>query len=72
MKGVIVIEKYIYEGPVESFGKCIDSHWRGETMADSEAKARSNLTYQYKKQNGRSAACKITLPGKLKKGLAWQ
>ena len=69
LKGVIAIEKYIYEGPVEMFGKCIDNNWHGETMADSEAKARCNLAYQYKKQTGRTPETRITLPGKLKKGL---
>lgn len=64
-----MIEKYIYQGPVEAFGKCIDNNWYGETMADSEAKARCNLAYQYKKQTNRTAATRITLPGKLKKGL---
>ena len=68
-EGVITIERYIYEGPVEVFGKCVDNRWRGETMADSEARARCNLAYQYKKQTGRTAATRITLPGKIKKGL---
>ena len=43
--------KYIYDGPVLEFGTCVADHWRGETMAPSENKARSNLKYQYKKQN---------------------
>lgn len=58
--------KYIYDGPVMEFDKCIADHWKGETIASSEKKARSNLTYQFKKQNNRLASAKITLPGKIK------
>ena len=58
--------KYIYDGPVLEFGTCVSDHWRGETMAPSENKARSNLKYQYKKQNNRVAGTKVDLPGKLK------
>lgn len=58
--------KYIYEGPVMEFDKLLTNRWKGETVADSERKARSNLAYQFKKNNNRIAAAKITLPGELK------
>lgn len=58
--------KYSYYGPVLEFDKCVTDCWRGETMAPSEKKARSNLTYQYKKQNNKVAGTKVTLPGKIK------
>ena len=57
--------KYIYEGPVMEFDICIADHWKGETIASSESKARSNLTYQFKKMNNRMPGTKITLPGKI-------
>lgn len=57
--------KYRYDGPVLVFDTCVANHWKGETMAPSEKKARSNLTYQYKKQNNRVAGAKVTLPGKI-------
>lgn len=57
--------KYIYDGPVMEFNTCIADHWKGETIANSEAKARSNLAYQFKKSNNRVAGTRITLPGKL-------
>ena len=60
--------KYSYDGPVMEFDNCIDSHWKGKTMASTDAKARANLTYQYKKMHGRVPSAKISLPGKLKKG----
>lgn len=60
--------KYSYDGPVMEFDKCIDSHWKGETMAPTEAKAKTNLAFQYKKKYGRTPGTKITLPGKLTKG----
>lgn len=57
--------KYRYDGPVMEFDTCIANHWRGETTAPSESKARSNLIYQFKKKNHRLPSSKITLPGDL-------
>lgn len=57
---------YSYDGPVLEFGRCIANRWRASTWAVSEGKARSNLTYQYKKNNNKATGTKITLPGKLK------
>ena len=59
--------KYIYEGPVMSFNRCIVFKWRGETTANSEAKARSNLSYRFKKENHMGTSVKISLPGALTK-----
>lgn len=59
------MDKYVYEGPVMMFDTCVANHWKGETMAPSESKARSNLIYQYKKKNNRQAGTKFTLPGKV-------
>ncbi len=59
-------QKYVYEGPVMIFENCVADRWRGETMAPTAEKARSNLAYQFKKQNNKVAGSKITLPGKLK------
>lgn len=59
------MEQYRYEGPVKEFDRIISERWSGETWAVSEAKARSNLTYRYKKSTGRATSSKITLPGKL-------
>lgn len=57
--------KYIYEGPVLVFGKFV-GNWKGETVADSEQKAKSNLAYQFRKQNNRASNTVIELPNKLK------
>ena len=57
--------KYVYDGPVMEFNTCVADHWRGETVATSESKAKSNLAYQYKKQNNRIAGTRVTLPGKI-------
>lgn len=59
------MKKYSYDGPVMEFDNCVQRNWKSETMAVSEKKAKSNLTYQWKKQHGRSAGAKIILPGKL-------
>ena len=57
--------KYVYDGPVLFFGRYI-GNFRGETVARSEAKARSKLTYQYKKKNNKIAGSGgIELPGKI-------
>lgn len=62
------MDKYVYDGPVCGVsGICICNHWRGETFAVSESKAKCNLTYQYKKQSNLVANAKITFPGKIAK-----
>lgn len=57
--------KYIYKGPVLMFGRVIADSWEAETMATSERKAKSNITYQFKKDNHILAGTKISLPGKV-------
>ena len=58
--------KFCYDGPIVEFGKCITQRWIGYTYAPTKEKARSNLSYQYKKQHGRVPSAKITLPGRIK------
>lgn len=59
-------QKYIYDGPVMLFNTCVSNHWKGETVAPTITKARSNLTYQAKKQMNLVAGSKISLPGEIK------
>ena len=59
------MEKYLYDGPVEEFGKCVTNRWQASTYAPSEKKARCNLAYQYKKQFNKVASARVSLPGKL-------
>ena len=59
------MNKYSYDGPVMQFNTCISNHWKGETIAPSESKARSNLAYQFKKKNNKNPGTKIYLPGKI-------
>jgi hypothetical protein len=47
------------------FGRCVENKWHGETIASTEKKAKSNLTYQWKKRNNKVAGTKVTLPGKV-------
>ena len=56
---------YSYSGPVLEFDKIVTNHWEAQTIATSESKARSNLTFQFKKINGKVPQTKITLPGKI-------
>ena len=56
---------YSYDGPILEFDKIIANRWQGQTYAVSEAKARTNLAYQFKRDYGRVPRSKITLPGKI-------
>lgn len=56
---------YSYCGPVFSFDVCVKNRWEATTCAPTAAKARSNLTYRYKKEHGLAPSSKITLPGEL-------
>lgn len=56
---------YSYNGPVLEFGKVVTNHWQAQTIAPSEAKARSNFAYQFNRINGKVPRTKITLPGKI-------
>lgn len=60
------MNKYIYEGPIMAFDKCVCSNWRGETWAVSDSKARSNLEFQAKKLCNLIPGTRVTLPGKIK------
>ena len=59
------MKQYSYDGPVMEFDRCVANRWKASTYAVSEKKARSNLTYQYKKRNNKLPNTKITLPGKI-------
>lgn len=61
------MERYIYEGPVLGLTRVISEKWRGETYAVSEKKAKSNLTFQFKRQNGLVSTTKIFFPFSLMK-----
>lgn len=56
---------YSYDGPVLEFDRIVANHWQAQTYASSEAKARTNLAHQFKKNTGRVPRTKITLPGKI-------
>lgn len=63
--GKSTYKKYMYVGPVEEFGRCIAHSWTATTYAPSEAKARSNLIFQFKKANNKLPNTKVDLPGKV-------
>lgn len=56
---------YSYDGPVMEFDRIVANQWKGSTIAPTEKKAKSNLSYQYKREHGKTPASKISLPGKL-------
>lgn len=57
---------YSYDGPVLIFGKLVADHWKSQTKAPTEAKAKSNLAYQYKRDNRLMSNSLVSLPGKVK------
>ena len=59
------MNQYMYDGPVMEFNTCIANRWKSSTYAVSEKKARSNLTYQFKKRTNRVSGTRISLPGEL-------
>lgn len=59
------MNQYSYEGPVMEFNRCVVNKWQASTYAVSERKARSNLTYQFKKKNNKVPGSKISLPGEI-------
>lgn len=56
---------YSYDGPVLAFDKVVAHRWQAQTYAISEAKARTNLAFQFTKLIGRVPRTKIALPGKI-------
>ena len=57
------MKTYSYDGPVMEFGRVIAARWVATTYAVSPSKARSNLTFRFKKEHNKVASAKITLPG---------
>lgn len=58
-------KQYYYDGVVLEFERVISNRWSGSTYAKTPNKAKSNLAYRFKKETGRSANSKISLPGKI-------
>lgn len=56
---------YSYNGPVLEFNKIVSNNWQAQTIATSEAKARSNIAHQFKTKYGKASTTKIALPGKI-------
>lgn len=60
--------EYTYDGPVMVFDRCVCNRWIATTKAPSESKARANLAFRYKNDNGLARNAKVYLPGKLMRG----
>lgn len=58
--------KYIYDGPVMIFERCVANNWRAETIAVSPSKAKNNLKFRYKKEHNMIASSKVDLPGQVR------
>lgn len=58
------MKEYTYNGPVMNGDMCCMRNWTATTMAQSEKKARANLSYRYKKEFNIFKGAHIWLPGK--------
>ena len=56
------MKEYVYNGPVKCFNTTIHTNWSGKTKANSVAKAKSNLCFQFKKDHGLAKNANIRLP----------
>lgn len=59
------MQLYKYSGPVMEFDRCVFNKYEARTYAASEAKAKSNIAFQFKKKFGMMPNTRVTLPGKL-------
>lgn len=57
---------YSYCGAVLKFDTVVAHNWKGETFAETERKAKSNLAYQFKKAMNYPPSTPVKLVGKLK------
>lgn len=57
---------YLYNGPVMSFDKVISCSWQASTYAPTPQKAKSNLSYRFKKEHNLIPNAKIKLPNEVK------
>lgn len=55
---------YEFKGAVLLFDRIVASNYTATTTAPSMRKARSNLVYRYKRDNGYTKTAKISLTGK--------
>lgn len=56
---------YIYSGPVKVFDAISQENYQAKTYAATARKAKSNLAYRWKKENGYLPSAKVTLTGKI-------
>ncbi len=59
-------KKYSYNGPVMRFKTCVKDKWTATTFAATPEKAKSNLAFRFKIENGFNKTAKILLPGEIK------
>lgn len=57
------MDTYRYEGPIMKFEQMVSSKWIGYTRANTPGRAKSNLTFQAKRELGLLPTAKISLVG---------
>ena len=60
---------YQYEGAVRIFGQVVAHDFKAQTWATSQAKARNNIAWQFKKKGNVAGHIPVTLTGEIKESL---
>lgn len=58
---ILLMNKYIYNGPVMVFDRCVAGKFVAETVAPSKEKAKSNIIYQFKKNNNLVPSARVSI-----------
>ena len=58
---ILPMNKYLYNGPVMVFDRCVAGNFVAETIAPSKAKAKSNIIYQFKKNNNLVPSARVSI-----------
>lgn len=59
-------KRYVYSGRVMQFDDVIETNWEGETLAETPARAKSNLAFRYKLQRDMKIDTRISLPDQVR------
>lgn len=60
------MSRFTYEGAVLVFGALKELRWKASTVAPSEAKAKANLKYQFRRQHNYAQNTPIELCNRLR------
>lgn len=56
---------YLYDGPVNRFGKCVMNNYQAYTYAVSKKQAENFIKSRWKKEHGYLQSANVELPGEV-------